>query len=136
MNQAKGNPYKHFLAMWSWPPSGEWWYSGSRGSHLITSGSLVIIRKVGTHKASRYYPASNTRLEADPVPLGSAKWWCEVGCCLPKQVKQNMSRHRGRQENKRVGSVAACHWRSAGGPSCNPLWQLASGAGGPLVLCL
>ena len=35
-------PYKHFLAVWSWPPSGEWRYSGSRGDHLFTSSSLLV----------------------------------------------------------------------------------------------
>ena len=62
----------------------------------------------------------------------------------PKPVKWNISRHRGGQEDKRVDSVVACHWWSAGGPPCNPplshpvgegrlanQWRLASGS--PLV---
>ena len=60
-------PYKHFLAVWS----DEWWYNGSRGDRLITSsGLLVVMTRVSTEEASYHYPASNTRLEATPVPLG------------------------------------------------------------------
>ncbi len=114
-----------FLAVWSWPSSGEWPYSDSRGGHLFTAqqstgGPVVVMRRVGTEEASRYYPASNARLEADPVPLGSAEWWLEGGYWPPKPVKWNISRHRGRQEGKRVGSVAACHQLSTSRPPCNP----------------
>ena len=52
------------------------------------------------------------QLEADPVLLESAEWWLEVGCWWTKLVKQNISRHRGGQEDKRVGSEVA----SLGGP--------------------
>ncbi len=72
------------------------------------SGLLVVMRRVGTEEASRHYPASNTRLKADTVWLGSVEWWLEVGCWPPKPVKWNISRHIGGQEDKRVGSVAAC----------------------------
>ena len=96
---------------------------------------------LGTEVGSRHYPASLMRPEASPVPLGLAEWWLEVGCWLPKPAKQNISRHRGGQEIKRVGSVVACHWLAAGSPPCNPTlshpvgegwladqWQLASGS--------
>ena len=59
---------------------------------------------VGTDMASRHYPA---RLEAGPMLQGSAEWQLEVGCWQPKLVKQNISRHRGGQEDHKVGSVAA-----------------------------
>ncbi len=144
-------PYKYFLAAWSWPPIREWQYSGGRGSCLFTfSGLLVVMGRVSTEEASCHYPANNTRLEADPVPLGLAKWWLEVGCWLPKPVKQNISRHRGGHADKRVGSVAAfCQW-STGSTPCNPPLSHPVGegglaiqghcpwrpTGGPLVLCL
>ncbi len=35
--------------------------------------TLVVMSRVGTEEASSHYPASNIRLEADPVPLGSAE---------------------------------------------------------------
>ena len=71
--------------------------------------SLVVMRRVGTEAASCHYPASNTRLEANRVWLGSIEWGLEVSCWPPKLVKWNNSRHRGRQEDKRVVSVVACH---------------------------
>ncbi len=37
-----------------------------------TSSPLVDMRGVGTEEASFHYPASSTRLEADPVPLVEA----------------------------------------------------------------
>ena len=88
------------------------------------------MRRVGTEGASHHYPASNTRLEADPVWLGSVEWWLEVGCWTPKPVRWNISRHRGGQDDKRVGSVAACPWRPAGGPPCNPPLCHPVGEGG------
>ena len=109
-------------------------------------GPLVVMRTVGTEDTSHHCPASNMRLKADPLWLGSVEWRFEVGCWLPKPVKWNISRHRGGQKDKRVGSVAACHWWSIGGPPCkltlnHPVgegwladqWQLAPG--GPLVGC-
>ena len=39
-----------------------------------TSGQLVVIRRVSTEEAGHHYPASNTRLEADPVLLELAEW--------------------------------------------------------------
>ena len=75
------------------------------------------MRRVGTEEASHHYPASNTRLEADPVPVGSAEWQLGLGCWWPKPVKWNISRRRGGQEDKKVGSVAA------GGP---PMAHLAT----------
>ena len=99
------------------------------------------MRRVGTEKAIHHYPASNTRLQANSVPLGSAEWGLDVGLWPPKPVKWNISRHRGRQEDKSVGSVVACCQRSDGSPTCNltlshPVgegwlanqWQLASGS--------
>ena len=62
---------------------------------------------LSTEAGSRHYPASDMRPEADPVPLELAEWRLEGGCWPPKPVKQNISR----QDDKRVGSVAACHWR-------------------------
>ncbi len=89
--------------------------SDGRGGHLITSsGPLAVMRRVSTEEASCHYPASNTGLEADPVPLESANWELEVGCWWQKPVKQNISRHRGGQEDKRVGSVEACCRQSTG----------------------
>ncbi len=37
-------------------------------------GPLVVIRRVGTEEASHHNSASNTMLEANPVPLGLAEW--------------------------------------------------------------
>ena len=74
---------------------------------MTTSGPLVGMRMVGTEAASHHYPASHLRPEADPEPPGLAEWRLGVGCWPPKSVKWNMSRHRGGQEHKRVGSVAA-----------------------------
>ena len=42
-------PYKFVLAMWSWPPSGEWQYSGGRGGCLITSSSPLADRQYPTN---------------------------------------------------------------------------------------
>ncbi len=56
------------------------------------------------------------RPEDDPVPLGLAECRLEVSCWPPKPVKRNISRHRGGQEDERVGSV----WQAAGGLPCNP----------------
>ena len=78
---------------------------------------LVVMRRLGK-EASRYYPASGSRLEADPVLLESAEWWLEVGCWWPKPVKWNISRHRGGQEDKTVGSKVTSLWWPAGGPPC------------------
>ena len=36
------------------------------------NGPLVVMRRLGTEEASCHYLASDTRLEADPVPLESA----------------------------------------------------------------
>ena len=47
------------------------------------------------------------RLKADSLWLGLVEWGVEVSRWPPKPVKQNISQHRGRQEDKRVGSVAA-----------------------------
>ena len=86
------------------------------------------MRMVGTEGASRHYPASNTRLGADPVWLELVEWWLEVGCWPPKPVKRNISRHRDGQEDKRVGSVAAhlanqssaTQWVRVGLPTSGP----------------
>ena len=59
------------------------------------------MRRVGREEASCHYPASNTRLEADPVPLGLAEWQLPVGCWGPKPVKWNISRHRA-EVGKRI----------------------------------
>ena len=105
-----------------------------------TGGPLVVMRRLGTEAASRHYPAGHMRLEADPVPLGLAEWQLVVSYWPLKPVKWNISRHRGGQEDKRVGSVAACCWQYTSGPPCNPplchpvgegqlavQWWLASG---------
>ena len=81
----------------------------------VASGLLVLMRRLSTEAASWHYPFSHMRPEADLVPLELAGWRLEVGCWRPKPVKWNISRHRGRQEGKRVSSVVAC----AGGPPCN-----------------
>ena len=60
----------------------------------------MVMRRLSTEEANRYYPASGTRLEADPVPLEWAEWRLEVGCWRPKPVKQNIIRHKGGQEDK------------------------------------
>ena len=70
-------------------------------------GPLVIMRRVSTEEASRHYPASNTRLKADPGLLRLAEWRLQVSFWSPKPVKQKISRHRGGQEDKRVGSIVA-----------------------------
>ena len=123
----------------------EWWQRWLPNYYQWPAGGpLAVMRRLGTDVASHHYPASCMRPKADPVPLGLAEWWLQVGCWRLKPVRQNISRHRGGREDKRVGSVAACRQRSAGGPPCNPplshpvgegqladQWQLASG--GPLV---
>ena len=88
------------------------------------------MRRVSTEGASHHYLASNTRLEADLVWLGSVEWLLEVGCWPPKTVMQNISRHRGEQEDKMVGSVMACPQQSAGDPPCNPPLSHPVGEGG------
>ena len=70
------------------------------------------MRRLGTEKANHHYPDSHTRLEADPVLQESAEWQLEIGCWRPKPVKWNMSRHRGGQEDKRVGSEMASLWQA------------------------
>ncbi len=109
-----------------------WWQQGRPPIYLQQSagGQLVIMRRVSTEGVSCHYLASNTRLEADPVWLESVEWWLEVGCWPPKPVKQNISRHRGGPEDKRVGSVVACPWRPAAGPPCNPPLSHPEGEGG------
>ncbi len=102
-------------------------YSGGQGVCLITSSRM--------EEASLPYPASGTRLEADPVPLELAEWWHQpqVSCWRTKSVKCKISRHSGGPEDKRIGS---------GGPPCSPslchpvdeIGQLD--AMGWLVLCL
>ncbi len=52
----------------------------------VAGRPLVVMRRVGTEEVNCHYPASNTRLEADPEPLGLAEWWLEVGCWPPKSV--------------------------------------------------
>ena len=59
--------------------------------------------RLGTEEASRHYPVSVTRLEANPVLLESAEWWLQVSFWKPKPVKWKISRHRGGHEDKRVG---------------------------------
>ena len=54
--------------------------------------------------ACRHNPASGTRLEANPVPLGLAVRWLQVSWWRLKPVKWKISRDRGRQEGKSVGS--------------------------------
>ena len=78
------------------------------------------MRRLGTEEASRHYPASGTRLEADPLQLELAEWWLEVGCWRPKPVKQNISRHIDGQEDKRVGSEVASLRQAASTPPCSP----------------
>ena len=78
------------------------------------------MRRVGTEEVSCHYPSSNTGLEVDPVPMGSAEWWLQVGCLSPKSVKRKINRHRGGHENKRVGSEAGSLWRPASGSPYSP----------------
>ena len=42
------------------------------------SDPLVVMRRLGTEAANTHYPASTTRLEADPLPLESAEWQLQV----------------------------------------------------------
>ena len=84
------------------------------------SRPLVVMRRIGTEEASHHYPASGTRLEADPVPLELAEWGLQVSCWRPKPVKWKISGHRGGQGDKRVGSEVASLWQPAGSPPCSP----------------
>ena len=65
------------------------------------------MRRLGTEETSHHNPASSTRLEVGPLPLTSAEWRLQVGCWRQKPMKQQIIRHRSRQENKRVGSEVA-----------------------------
>ncbi len=104
-----------------WPRSGEWW-QGWPPSYIqrLAGGPLVVMRRLGTEEASRHYPASNPRLEADPMLLELAEWWLRVGCGQPNPVKWNISRRRGGQEDKKVGSEVASLQQPASGPPCSP----------------
>ena len=68
--------------------------------------NYIVMRRVGTEETCCQYPASGTRLEADPVLLGLAEWWHQVSCWRPKHMKWKISRYRGRKEDKRVVSEA------------------------------
>ena len=70
-------PYKHFLAVLSWPPSGEWWYSGGRVGYLITSSGLLADCWSSCGGLVQKRPA-NTIL---PVTLG----WKLTLCCWSQQ---------------------------------------------------
>ena len=50
------------------------WWQGRPPIYVqrFASGPLTAMRRVGTEEANRYYPASDTMLEANPVPLGLA----------------------------------------------------------------
>ena len=81
-------PYKDFRMLQSRPPSSRWRYSGGQGGHIITTSSpgrlLVVMRRLGTEVASRHYPASHMRPEANPVPLGLAEFfYLEIYCYVP-----------------------------------------------------
>ena len=79
------------------------------------------MRRLSTVDNSCHYSASDTRLEANPVPLESAEWRLQVSCWRPKAVKQKINRHRGGQENKRVGSEVTSLWWPTSNPPCSPL---------------
>ena len=61
------------------------------------------MRRLGTEEAGLHFSASGTRLQADPVPLELAEWQLQIGCWGLKSVKQKISMHKGRPEDKRVG---------------------------------
>ena len=76
------------------------------------------MRRLSTEEASRHYLASGARLGADPVLLESAEWQL----LETKTIAILKSRHRGGQEDKRLGSEAA-HQQ----PTLQPTSVLPSG---------
>ncbi len=80
------------------------------------------MRRLGTEEGSGYYLGSDPKLEVDPVPLEMAEWQLQVGCWRPRPVKWKISRHRGGQEDKRVGSeMASLRQPAEGPPLCHPV---------------
>ncbi len=110
-------PYKHF---WSWPPSGEWQYSGGRGSHLFTSSSPLANHWSSWGGSAQRRPAATIQ----PVILAWKLTLCHWGrqsCGLrmadgPQNQWSGTSVGTEVDEDKRVGSVVVCHRQSAGGP--------------------
>ena len=83
------------------------------------------MRRVGTEEASLPYPASGTRLEANPVLLELAEWRHQVGWWRPKPVMQKISRHRvgsevaassGPLEADLTAHLCATQWMGVGWP--------------------
>ncbi len=77
-------------------------------------------KRVGSEEASLHQPLSGTRLQAEPVLLGKAKWRHKVGYWRPEPVKHEIRRHRAGSGDKRVGLVVASLSRPTLQPSSVP----------------
>ena len=72
---------------------------------------VVVMMRLGTEEASHHYPASGTRLEADPVLVELAEWRLQVTCWRPKPVKWKSV---GTQTGNRI-KESAQRWPASGG---------------------
>ena len=104
-----------FLAVWSWPPSGEWQNNGSRGGHLITPSSLLAVHWSSWGGSAQRSPAAIIQ----PVILG----WKQILCCWGRQSRGLRSAVGSENQWSRttvgtgvgkrikiVGSMVACRW--------------------------
>ncbi len=84
---------------------------------------VLGIRGGTTNSLSHVHNIGTSHIPTIILELASqlAEWWLEVSCWWPKPGKQNISRHRGGQEDKRVGSKVASLWQPAGSSPCSPL---------------